>query len=113
MSYLMTAILMEILATICLKASEGFTVFLPSVLCIAAYFFVTWLIARALLTLKIGPTYASWNGAGVAMGVVLSVFLYHETVSLMAIVGVVLVFIGVIICNLNESSEEMMMPKVE
>lgn len=106
MIYLIIAILMEVLATICLKASEGFTIFLPSALCIAAYFFVAWLIARALLTLKIGPTYASWNGSGVAIGVLLSAFLYHEDVSLMAIIGVALVFIGVIICNLSESSND-------
>ncbi len=106
MIYLVLAILMEAAATILLKASEGFTVFLPAVLCVLAYILVSWLIAKALLTLKIGPTYASWNGAGVAMGVILSVFLYHESVSFLAIAGVILVFAGVIICNLSDDESQ-------
>lgn len=49
MIYLVLAILMEAAATILLKASEGFTVFLPAVLCVLAYILVSWLIAKRYL----------------------------------------------------------------
>lgn len=38
--------------------------------------------------------------------VILSVFLYHESVSFLAIAGVILVFAGVIICNLSDDESQ-------
>ncbi|MBN8921040.1 MAG: QacE family quaternary ammonium compound efflux SMR transporter [Rhizobiales bacterium] len=76
---LAVAILAEVVATASLKASEGFTKLLPSVIVVAGYGLAFYFLSLTLRTMPVGIAYAIWAGLGVAL------------VSLIGVVGGVLV----------------------
>ena len=60
------AIAVEVAATISLRASDGFTKLLPSVLVVIGYATSFYLLSLILRDLSVGTTYAIWAGAGTA-----------------------------------------------
>ncbi|MEG0822511.1 MAG: multidrug efflux SMR transporter, partial [Burkholderiaceae bacterium] len=69
MSYLplAIAILAEVIATSALKASEGFSRLLPSVIVVVGYGIAFYCLAITLKTIPVGVAYAIWSGAGIAL----------------------------------------------
>ena len=61
------AILAEVIGTSALKASEGFTRPLPSVLTAVAYVAAFYALSLTLKTLPTGVAYAIWSGLGPGM----------------------------------------------
>lgn len=97
-------ILSEALATIFLKDALGFTVLLSSIICITLYGVCNFFIARAVQSLKVSIAYATWYGAGIAAAAGLSLFLYHEALSMPALAGIIMIAAGLVIANLSEAS---------
>ena len=64
--YLIIAITGEIVGTTALKASDGFTRLVPSLLAITGYGVGFYFLAHVLRTIPLGITYAIWSGVGVA-----------------------------------------------
>ena len=60
------AITAEVIATTSLKASEGFSRPLPSVLTVCGYAASFWLLSQILKKLEVGIVYAVWSGVGLA-----------------------------------------------
>jgi len=86
-----------------LKASEGFTRLWPSVA------FVVLLVASmaglsfALRTLPVGTAYAVWVGIGAVLTAVLAIVWFHEPVTVLKVVSIVLIIAGVAGLNLSGS----------
>lgn len=100
--FLAGAIACEIVATISLKASDGFSKLGPSVLVVAGYVCSFTLLGLALnrgLPVSIG--YAIWAGLGTTIVAILGVVFFHESLSAMAIAGLVLIVVGVALLNLG------------
>ena len=87
-----------------LKASDGFTRLWPSVtfavLLVASMGGLSW----ALRTLPVGVAYGVWVGIGAALTAVLAVVVFHESVSVLKIVSLVLIVAGVVGLNLSSSA---------
>ena len=99
-----TAGLFETGFALSLKASNGFTRMLPSVLflvCASASF---GLLATALQDLPIGPAYAVWTGIGAAGTAVAGMVFLGEAVQTLKIVSIVLVVAGVVGLQLTSAS---------
>lgn len=61
------AIVAEVVATSALKASEGFTRLVPSVVVILGYGAAFYLLSLALRTIPVGIAYAIWAGLGIVL----------------------------------------------
>ena len=65
--YLSIAIISEVIATSCLKASEGFTRFWPSIVVVIGYLLAFYLLSLTLKTIPVGIAYAVWSGIGIVL----------------------------------------------
>ena len=93
------AIVSEVIATSALKASDGFTRLLPSVIVVVGYGIAFYCLALVLRTLPVGIVYAIWSGVGVALIALVGWLLFGQTLDLAAILGISLIVAGVIVLN--------------
>lgn len=94
------AIVSEVIATSALKAAEGFTRPLPSLVVVIGYGIAFYCLSLVLRTLPVGVVYAIWSGAGVALIALAGWLLYGQALDLPAIVGMTLIVTGVIVLNI-------------
>ena len=101
---LAVAIAGEIISTGTLKATEGFTKWIPSMICIIAISICMYTMSHAMKILPIGITYATWSGVGIVALSLIGVFKYKQIPNFATIVGLILIIAGVIIVNtMNDS----------
>ena len=94
---LFIAILSETIATTALKASEGFTVLLPSILVVIGYCLSFYFLSLTLRTIPVGIAYAVWSGVGVALVTLFGVLVYNQRLDFSALVGISLIMLGVVV----------------
>ena len=100
--FLLLGIVMEGVGGYCLKISSGFSLLLPSVVCLLAYICCNFFIAKALGTTKMSIAYATWYGAGVGIAAVYSLYIFKESLSKNALIGIAVILIGIVITNLGD-----------
>ena len=104
---LVLAILAEVVATLALKLSDGFSKLIPSIVVVVGY-----LISFAALGLGLskglpmGVSYGIWAGTGTALVAVLGIFLFGEKISAWGFVGIALIIVGVVLLELNSGHSE-------
>lgn len=102
--YLAIAIVAEVMATSCLKASEGFTRFGPSLFVVAGYAVAFYFLSLTLRTMSIGVAYAIWCGAGIVLVALIGWFVLGQKLDAPAIGGMALIIAGVAVINLLSKS---------
>ena len=98
--YLLLAILFETSATTMLKVSEGFTKPLPTVASIILYIFSFYCLSICLKDIPIGIAYAIWSALGIVLLTLIGIFAFKQTPDWPAIIGLLLIIIGVGILNI-------------
>lgn len=98
--YLMIAIMCEVAATTALKAANGFTVLLPSMLVVAGYSGAFYFLSLSLSTIPLGVAYAVWSGMGIVLVSVLGWLVYHQSLDWAAIFGMLMILGGVVFIKL-------------
>ena len=96
---LSAAIATEVIATVSLKASDGFSRPIPSAITVVGYLISFWLLALVLKELSVGTTYAIWSAVGTAAVALIGIAAYGETASLLKIASLGLIVLGVIGLN--------------
>lgn len=88
--------LLETGFAVSLKASQGFTRPVPSILFVvfAAGSFL--LLSTALRSLPVGPAYAVWTGIGAAGTAIVGMVFLDESVATLKLVSIALVVAGVV-----------------
>ena len=106
MSYLILfiAIVAEVIATSCLKASESFTKLIPSLVVILGYGTAFYCLSLTLKTMSIGIVYAIWSGAGVVLVTLIGKVFFQQQMDFAAQVGIGLIVLGVLVINLLSKS---------
>lgn len=99
--YLSAAIASEVIGTVFLRYTDGFTRPAPSILVIATYAASLWLTALALKQLEISLAYAVWAGVGTAAVAVIGMAALGESVNTLKLASIGLVIGGVIGLNLS------------
>jgi small multidrug resistance pump len=99
--YLAAAIVSEVVGTVFLRFTDGFTKPLPSALVIATYALSLWLTALALRQLEISLAYAVWAGVGTAAVAVIGMAALGESVNALKLASIALVIGGVVGLNLS------------
>lgn len=97
------AICAEVVATSALKASEGFTRLIPSILVVVGYAISFYLLSLTLKVIPIGITYAIWSGVGVVLISLAGWYFYGQKLDLASIIGISLIVSGVMVLNLFSS----------
>src|ERR1700704_1056077 len=95
------AIATEVAGTLALRASDGLTKLVPSIIVVAGYLASFGLLALVLKTLPVGIVYAIWAAVGVALVAVLGKLMFNDPVPPIAMVGMVLIVAGVVLVSLS------------
>ena len=97
--FLALAIALEITGTSFVKDTEGFTRWVPSIICLVTICFSYYLMSHVVGFIPVGITYATWSGLGIVSITIIGVFKYNQIPNIPTIIGLVLIIIGVIIVN--------------
>lgn len=95
-TYLVIAGLLEVAWALGLKASQGFTRPLPSLLTVLAMVASFYLLAQAMKVLPVGTAYAIWVGIGAVGTVLLGMLIYGDSASPLRLVSLVLILAGLV-----------------
>lgn len=102
--YLAVAIGAEVIATTALRAAQGFTVLVPSLVSIIGYVVAFYFLSLTLKTMPVGVAYAIWSGVGIVIVSLAGWLIYKQVLDLPAIAGMGLIMAGVIVINLFSKS---------
>lgn len=75
---LMVSIIAETTATTMMKASDGFTKLVPSIIVVIGYAISFYGLSQVVKSMNIGIAYAIWAGAGIFLVSALSFFVYKR-----------------------------------
>lgn len=92
-------VVLEVAATLLLRASDGFTVLVPSVLSVICYVGTVVVLSKALQVIPMSITYVVWTGAGTLGVVLLGLLIFHDQMTPGAWAGVGCVIVGVSVIN--------------
>lgn len=104
--YLTAAILFEIVGTVSMKLSHGFTKAIPSVLMIIFYLLAFTCLNFTLKTIPVSVAYAIWSGVGTAAIAVIGYVAFKETLTVMKVTAIILIIVGVALLNISSESSE-------
>ena len=102
---LIISILLEITATGSLKATEGFTKWVPSLISVVAISICMFLMSHVMKILPVGITYATWSGIGIVALTLIGIIKYKQIPNLATIFGLALIVIGVVIVNFMNNTK--------
>jgi multidrug transporter EmrE-like cation transporter len=97
--YLALAIASEVIATLALKASDGFSRPLPAAIVVVGYGLSFWLLALVLKHLSVGTTYAVWSAVGTAAIALVGMLAYGEPAGALKLASLALIVLGVVGLN--------------
>lgn len=98
--YLAMAIVAEVIASSSLKASEGFSHLLPSLVVVVGYTISFYFLALVLKVIPVGIAYAIWSGLGIVLISMVGLVAFNQKLDLAAIIGMGFIIGGVLIINL-------------
>lgn len=98
--HLTVAIIAEVLATSALKASEGFTRLIPSLIVVVGYGIAFYFLSLTLKAIPVGVAYAVWSGLGVVLVSLVGVMLFRQRIDGAGVLGIGLIILGVGVLNL-------------
>lgn len=104
MAYLLlvVAICSEVVGTVSLKLSEGFSKPVPSIAVVIGYAVAFTAMSAVLkLGLPVGVVYAIWAGAGVALVAVIGAVFLGESITAVQVAGIALIIGGVVALELG------------
>lgn len=102
--FLGLAIALEVVGSGFLKASDGFTKLVPSVITCLAFATCFFFFAQALKTIPLGVAYGIWAGLGIVLTAIVAVVIFKQSLDLPAIIGMLLIVSGVVVINVFSGS---------
>ncbi|MEZ4608627.1 MAG: multidrug efflux SMR transporter [Deinococcales bacterium] len=102
--YLACAIVVEVIATTALKASDGFRRPLATIVVIVGYLIAFYMLSQTLKVMPVAVVYAIWSALGVALVTVVAWVVYGERLEPPTLLGLALIILGVLILKLFSKS---------
>ena len=102
--WLTLAVGAEVVATSMLRAADGFTRLIPSVVVVIGYCVSFWALSQVVRMMPLGIAYAIWSGMGSVIVSAAAYFIYHQKLDLPAVIGMALIIAGVLVINLFSKS---------
>jgi small multidrug resistance pump len=98
--YLFISILAEVVGTSALKAAEGFTKWVPSLIVVVGYGVAFYFLSVSLKSIPMGIGYAIWSGVGIVLISLIGYFVYKQALDWPAVIGIALILVGVLVIQL-------------
>ncbi len=98
------AIVAEVIGTSTLRASEGFTKLVPSLVTAVGYGFAFWCLSHSMKTVPVGVGYAIWSGVGIVLITAIAWVAFKQRLDAPALAGMGLIVAGVLVINLFSKS---------
>jgi small multidrug resistance pump len=98
--YLIAAVVAETIGTSSMQASQQFSKFWPSVLCVASFLVALFLMSQALKEIPVGILYATWSGLGIVFIAIIGWIVFGQKLDFAAIAGMTLIIAGIAVINL-------------
>ncbi len=102
--YLITAIVLEVIGTSALQASEQFTKPKPLIFTALGYAGSFYFLSLVLRTMPVGIAYAIWSGLGIVLITLAGLVWFGQKLDVAAVIGLALIIAGVGTINLFSSS---------
>ncbi|WP_424982690.1 DMT family transporter [Maritalea sp. S77] len=102
--YLAIAIIGEVIATSALKAANGFSETVPSILVVIGYGVAFYYLSLSLKTIPLGISYAIWSGVGVVAVSIIGWVYYKQALDIAALIGMAMILGGVLVIHLFSNS---------
>ncbi|GEM63095.1 quaternary ammonium compound efflux SMR transporter QacH [Sphingobacterium faecium NBRC 15299] len=102
--FLGLSIVFELTGSSFLKASNGFTKLIPSIITVIAFIACFYFLSLALKSIPLSIAYAIWGGIGIVLTTVISVVVFKHTLDLPAVIGIILIVSGVVVMNVFSNS---------
>ena len=93
---LVVAGLLEMVWSVGLKYTDGFSRPIPSVITVVSMAASVWLLSVAMKTLPLGTAYAVWVGIGTIGAFIAGIILFQESASPARIASVLLIIAGLV-----------------
>ena len=97
--FLGIAIALEITGTSFVKDTEGFSKWVPTIICLVTICFSYYFMSHVVAFVPIGVTYATWSGLGIAAITIIGIFKYNQVPNIATVIGLFLIITGVVIVN--------------
>lgn len=97
------AIACEVAGTSFLKASNGFTVLVPSLMTAIFYAATFYLLAIVVRVMPVGVVYAIWSGLGIVLIALIGWLAFGQALNVPTMLGMVLIVLGVALVNLSSN----------
>ena len=81
------------------KISDGFTKLTPTILCILLMSITMFSLAKAMSVIPVGFAYSTYSGLTVTGVLIFAMLKYNQIPNIYALVGILLIVIGVIMVN--------------
>ena len=98
------AIVLEVIATSLLKASDGMSRLWPTLGSLVGYGLCFWLLSMVMKSIPTGIAYAIWSGVGIVLISAVGWLLYGQRLDAPAVLGLGLIVAGVLVVNLFSRS---------
>jgi small multidrug resistance pump len=104
--YLAAAIIFELLGTLTLKYTEGFTKVIPIILTLVCHGICFVALAATLKSLPVSVVYSIWAGVGTAAMALIGMALFNEPLPLQKVMATALIVVGVVMLNFAQPSKQ-------
>jgi small multidrug resistance pump len=95
--YLGIAIVAEVIGTSALKAADGFTRLMPSLVVVIGYLVAFYFLSLALRAIPVGVAYAIWSGVGIVLIALIGWLFLRQPLDAPALAGIALIVAGVVV----------------
>ena len=97
--FLVLAIILGVTSNSYLKMTEGFTKISPTIFCSVLIVMCIFCLAKAMMTIPVGFTYATYGGLTITAVTIFGVLKYKQIPNIYGIIGIFLIVVGVILVN--------------
>lgn len=104
--YLFGAVACEVFGTNMMKASNGFTQPLETILFAIGYIACFVLLTLSLKGLQLGVAYGIWAGVGVAATAIIGVLVWGDPMNAAIAIGVILIVVGVVLLETSQGNRD-------
>ena len=95
----MLAVIFGIISNGFLKTTNGFTNLVPTIMCILTIVICIFFLAKAMMIIPVGFTYATYGGLTITAVTLFGIFKYNQTPNIFGVIGITLIIVGVILVN--------------
>jgi quaternary ammonium compound-resistance protein SugE len=102
---LLVAGLLEVVWAFFMKKSAGFTLLVPSVICVTTMIASVAILSLAMRSLPLGTAYTVWTGVGAVGAFIAGVVLLGESTSPLRLVAATLIVAGIVLMKLSSPTD--------